>query len=246
MLHKDPDLILQETSHRPYPPPDKPWAFYQEWKKVLFLHWAVNPDELLKHIPAGLELELVNGKAYISIVAFLSLRSHPHFLPAIEAISDFTEINVRTYVTDGKKNGIHFIYMETDKLVPTLFSKLLAQLPYEQGHVEYLENGGQKEYNWKSNKENYITSANFTTGKIIENKSVMDAWLTERYSNYEEIAGGLYRYPVHHQSWPLQEININSLKVDYTLGKIHLTENNLEGYHYSDGVNVLGWFMEKM
>ena len=50
--------------HIPFRNAEKRGALHQNWKKLTFLHWEVNPAELRKHLPAGLELDLFEGKAY--------------------------------------------------------------------------------------------------------------------------------------------------------------------------------------
>jgi uncharacterized protein YqjF (DUF2071 family) len=35
----------------------------QSWRDVAFLHWRVDPELLQRHLPQGLEVDLVDGSA---------------------------------------------------------------------------------------------------------------------------------------------------------------------------------------
>ena len=39
---------LDETGHRPWPLPDRPWVQGQTWRDLLFAHWRVPAEELEK------------------------------------------------------------------------------------------------------------------------------------------------------------------------------------------------------
>ena len=40
------------------------------WEDLLFLHWAVAPEQVRPHLPAGLELDTFDGKAWLGVVPF--------------------------------------------------------------------------------------------------------------------------------------------------------------------------------
>jgi uncharacterized protein YqjF (DUF2071 family) len=43
--------VLEETSHRPWPLPKRPWLMGQRWSTLLFLHWPVPLDRLRAVLP---------------------------------------------------------------------------------------------------------------------------------------------------------------------------------------------------
>lgn len=95
--------LLKSTEHRSWLPPEKSWSFYQEWNDAVFLHWEVPYDDLRALVPSDLTLDNFEGKYYVSIVAFKMEKIRPRHLPAVSFISNFYEINVRTYVTAQEK-----------------------------------------------------------------------------------------------------------------------------------------------
>jgi len=48
----------------------KPWVMRMRWLDLLFAHWPVDPDVLAARLPAGLELDLRDGQAWLGIVPF--------------------------------------------------------------------------------------------------------------------------------------------------------------------------------
>lgn len=107
--------IVNTTEHRPWKMPTESWKFYQEWNNALFLHWLVELSELKKFVPNELEIDLFDGKPWVSVVAFTMEKIRPKNLPSFSPISDFDEINIRTYVKSNNKTGVYFLSIEGDK-----------------------------------------------------------------------------------------------------------------------------------
>ena len=60
-----------EVDHIPFPMPETRWILKQNWKKLTFLHWKVDPALLRTHLPDDLELDLVEGVAYVGCIRFV-------------------------------------------------------------------------------------------------------------------------------------------------------------------------------
>ena len=50
--------------------PNRTVVMYQEWRKLLFLHWEVDPKPLASLLPPGLELDTFEGRAFVGLVPF--------------------------------------------------------------------------------------------------------------------------------------------------------------------------------
>ncbi|MCP4081054.1 MAG: DUF2071 domain-containing protein, partial [Planctomycetaceae bacterium] len=79
-----------------------------EWNDLLFAHWPVSAETLAPHLPEGLEVDTLEGQAWIGLVPFQMADVAPRFVPAIPGVSAFPEMNVRTYVTCRGKPGVWF------------------------------------------------------------------------------------------------------------------------------------------
>jgi uncharacterized protein len=79
------------------------------WEKLLFLHWAWDPVEIQNTLPRGLFVDTFDGRGWLGIVPFFMKRVHPRGLPSVPWLSDFLELNVRTYVYNrSQRPGIWF------------------------------------------------------------------------------------------------------------------------------------------
>ena len=73
---------------------------HQDWGKLLFMHWRVDPELVRPLIPDALTLDTYDGSAWVAIAPFTmwDIRPFPPLLPAIPGLSSMHELNVRTYV----------------------------------------------------------------------------------------------------------------------------------------------------
>src|SRR5438270_10035723 len=98
MAWHDPTPLV---NHRPWPLPDRPWIMTQRWNNLLFAHWPIDAAALHGLVPDALELDTFDGSAWVSITPFVLSHLSPRGLPPLPWVSEFPELNVRTYVTVG-------------------------------------------------------------------------------------------------------------------------------------------------
>jgi hypothetical protein len=234
--------ILNDTSHRPFEIPKGNWIYYQEWNRALFLHWIVPFELLRKCVPSNLSIDTFDGNCYISLVAFTMEKIRPKFLPSIEYISDFDEINVRTYIDNDNKKGVYFLNIEAGKLISAFVAKTISGLPYEKANI----NRTGKTYSSENLKKGFELNAEFEIKQEIVSKTELDKWLTERYCLYLDQKGELYRYDIHHKEWDLKSVHIKKLNVNYKIGEVKLGDRPPNQTHYSDGIKVIAWKRQKI
>ncbi|MFJ1473726.1 YqjF family protein [Capnocytophaga cynodegmi] len=233
--------ILSQTQHRPYVLPEGNWVYYQEWNRALFLHYKVPYESLRELVPNDLYLDSYDEDYYVSLVAFTMEKIRPKYLPSVGFISDFDEINVRTYVEKNGKKGVYFLNIEAGKMLSTLIAKSLSGLPYEFSSMKRTEN----QYISHNKKKNFHFETAFEIGNHISQKTELDLWITERYCLFLDSDNTLYRYDIHHEEWKIKSLHINKLNVDYRLKNIHLTPN-FDLCHYSEGTQVISWSRVKL
>ena len=122
--------ILNTTKHRPWQIPKSSWKFYQEWNDAIFLHWQVDLKELKKFVPDEIEIDLFEGKPWVSMVAFTMEKMRLKNMISFPPISDFDEINIRTYVKYKGKSGVYFLSIEGGKSLSCKVAKGISELPY--------------------------------------------------------------------------------------------------------------------
>ncbi len=232
--------ILQQSDHRPWELPKTLWRFYQEWNDAIFLHWEVDLEELKKFVPEELEIDLFDGKPWVSVVAFAMEEIRPRFLPAVGAISNFFEINVRTYVKRKDKTGVYFLSMEGGKDISCRVAKFISELPYRFSKIER-----EMEYYRSSNAVfGDRLDIKFKIGDSVM-KTELDNWLTERYALFQDAGNFINEYEIHHVPWPLREAVIENLELHYPrFEKLIGRKPDLCGY--AEGVKVVAWGKRKI
>ena len=110
----------------------------QDWKNLLFLHWSIPVKTIRQHIPEELEIETYNNSAWIGIIPFQMRNLRPSFLFPIPPISNFTEINLRTYVKDKyNRKGVWFFSLDTQNPFGNWLAQSFFHLNYRFAQTEF-------------------------------------------------------------------------------------------------------------
>lgn len=99
------------------------------WEDLINLTYSV-PEELLRpHLPPGLELDIFEGSAHVSLVAFDFLSTRILGMP-IPTYRNFPEINLRFYVRWQGKPAVVFIREFVPKRAIAWSARFLYNEPY--------------------------------------------------------------------------------------------------------------------
>lgn len=235
------NIMGNGSPYREWEIPREDWSYYQEWNKSVFMHWEVPYEDLQPLVPSGLELDSFDGKYWVSIVAFTMEKIRPAYLPPFAPISNFDEINVRTYVRKNGKAGVYFINIEAGKYLSAFLSKMLSGLPYEKSQISR----GDNFYSSYNPNKGFKLDLSYEIGSRISNKTPLMVWLTERYALFLENDGEIYAYEIQHAEWELNQVFIEDLEIYYSIGNL-IFDSKPDLCQYSPGVKVLAWGMERL
>jgi uncharacterized protein len=189
----------------------------QTWHDLLFAHWPVDMNLIRPLVPETLLLDAFDGSAWIGVVPFWMSGVRPRGIPALPGLSQFPELNVRTYVTARGKPGVYFFSLDAANLVAVCTARALFRLPYFYARMKAVTNGAATDYSSRRYRSAAEFRANYgPTGEIqLRDVGSIEHWLTERYCLYTTWGRRLYRGEVHHEQWPLQdagaEIEVNTM-----------------------------------
>jgi uncharacterized protein len=202
--------ILDQQAHRPWPVPDAPWLMTQTWHDLLFAHWPVDPEVLRQKVPSQFDLDVFDGTAWLAIVPFRMTNVAPRGVPSLPWISEFPELNVRTYVRVGDRPGIYFFSLDAGSTLAVRSTRLLLNLPYRAATMTVTARANDIAYD--SRRTDGPPEASFSAtyrpiGAPFEAAAgTLEYFLTERYCLYNLNHGGVpYRLDIHHPPWPLQQ-----------------------------------------
>jgi uncharacterized protein len=100
------------------------------WSDLVLVTYPVDPELLQAHLPAGLELETRDGRAFVSLVAFRFLDTRVFGVPW-PGYRNFTELNLRFYVRRQDERGVVFIREFVPKRLVAWAARLLYNEPYQ-------------------------------------------------------------------------------------------------------------------
>lgn len=216
---------LEKLDHRPWPLPKKPWIMRQKWRDLLFLHWPIDPEAIRAHIPAGLTLDLFGGKAWLAVVPFDMNGVTARGCPAPRSLSDFPEINLRTYVTCQGKPGVWFFSLDVSSGLAVWAARTFFHLPYFKAEVSCKSVGLEVQY--RHQRGDLLFSADYYPVESFQaDPKSFEHWATARYCLYCQSGKGiLYRGEIQHPPWPLERAEItlhqNTLLADFPVGEMH-------------------------
>lgn len=217
-------------------PEEKPApAVRMGWHHIAFLHWPLDPDVLRPHLPPGLEPDLFEDQAWLSVTPF---QVEGFRAGGVLPLPKFGELNVRTYVTgpDGK-DGLWFLTLEADSFATVLTARLGYGVPYRKADVRVSRSADTVHY--RSIRGDAGHESEVRLGEPLA-PTVRDDWLTGRWRAYGRVADRqLVRVGVRHESWPLRHAELTRYH-DALLPSLGLPDLGPPVLvHASDGVEVV-------
>jgi uncharacterized protein YqjF (DUF2071 family) len=217
------------------------------WRDLLFMHWPVGADALRPLVPPSLSIDTFDGNAWLGVVPFDMAGVRPHFVPAVPGLSNFPEINLRTYVTAEDRPGVWFFSLDAHNRLAVRLARATFHLPYFDAEMScHASDDGVDYRSIRTHKG--APPAEFVarygpSGRPFESSpGSIESFLTERYCLYSaDGRGNVRRGEVHHQLWPLQpaEAEVRTLAMTQQISlKPPDTEPIL---HFSKRLDVLAW-----
>jgi uncharacterized protein len=193
------------------------------WENIIMANYAVAPEVLQPFLPRGVELDLYNGKAYVSLVGFMFKDTKIFKIP-IPYFGTFEEINLRFYVKrkdgDIEKRGVVFINETIPyKIVAWMANKLYKEhyttIPTKHS-IKKNNDDKQIEYYWKINKVWNSIIVNATTANTEMQKGSFEEYIFEHYFGYTKIDDtNTEEYTISHPSWKINKINDYKIDCDF-------------------------------
>lgn len=197
-----------------------------EWRHLLMLNYAVEPELLQPYVPAGVELESWNGKTFASMVGFLFLRTKVLGV-RVPGHGNFEEVNLRFYVRrkapEGWRRGVVFI----KEIVPRRLIANVARICYNEPYAAMpmrnrvdetsglLQSGSLVEYGWqfKGRWNSLDARVEGLAQPLVEGSE--EESITEHYWGYTaQRNGGCKEYKVEHERWNVWQTREAKLDCD--------------------------------
>lgn len=214
----------------------------QRWESLTFLHWSYDPGQVASLLPAGLQVDVYDGRAWVGVTPFLMRDVRPAGLPPVPVASAFPETNVRTYVRDDRGvDGLWFFTLECARAA-SLTARPMLGLPYAWSRMSVTRRGNTLRYTSSRRLPPGAASSDYTidVGAPIEPASLdaFDHWLTGRWRAYSGIQRRLWCTPVDHEPWPLHRATARRLEGNLVPSTGLPQPTGDPVVHFSPGVDV--------
>ena len=219
----------------------------QWWDQLTFLHWRYEPDEVQRLLPAGLEVETMDGSAWVGLVPFFLKVGLPG-VPSIPWASRFAETNVRTYVrsADGER-GIWFFSLDAARLGAVVVARATYRLPYFWSAMRLERDGPRFRYQCRRRWPGPKGASSLVEVEVGEpfapdELAELDHFLTARWALYSSPRSGLHRARASHDPWPLHRARVLHLDDELVAAAGLRPPEGEPLVHHSPSVAVrIGW-----
>ncbi len=231
---------------------------HQTWGKLLFMHWRIEEKLLRPLIPEALTIDRFDGSAWIGVIPFTMWGIRASFLPPIPGTSAFNELNVRTYVHRDGVPSVWFFSLDAANRLAVWGARTFYHLPYFNAEMKLEQTGRTIRYS-SVRRDNRGPAAEFHASWTIDDgisrgtgasarivpaisePGSLEFFLTERYALDTEHRGKIYRARIHHEPWPLQKAQLDSLESNMIESPGLPAPEGIPLLHYCEELSVEIW-----
>ena len=190
-----------------------------EWRDLLMVNYEIDPSLLADLVPHGTELDLDDGRCFVSLVGFMFLDTRVLGVP-IPFHVNFEEVNLRFYVKRETENeirrGVCFIKEIVPRLAIALVARTVYGEPYEAWSMNNVRTPTDVKYEWHRG-----TAPNYISGRLADNLGVPaegshEEFIIEHYWGYTKRPfKRTDEYKVEHPKWQLRAVDSSEIAVEF-------------------------------
>lgn len=195
-----------------------------EWRDLILANYEVDPALLAGRVPAGTELDLHEGRCFVSLVGFMFLNTRVLGIP-IPFHVNFEEVNLRFYVKrelEGEtRRGVVFVKEIVPRWAIAFVARTLYGEPYERWDMHNERSEDTVRYEWTRDEYGHEWMTNALSIRQGENLGVPPEgshgeFIIEHYWGYTRRGPNRTdEYKVEHPKWELFSVGDNEVDVDF-------------------------------
>lgn len=189
------------------------------WQDLIMANYDVEPSLLASRVPAGTELDLQDGRCFVSLVGFMFLGTRVLGVP-IPFHINFEEVNLRFYIkreVDGEvRRAVCFVKEIVPRRAIATVARVFYGEPYEcwrmGTEISHLGVG----YSWKRDDCFNILAVSIGESLGVPAAGSHEEFITEHYWGYTKRSGTrVDEYKVEHPKWELFLVNNSTIQVNF-------------------------------
>lgn len=184
------------------------------------LDYEVDPAVLRPLVPAGVSLDLLDGRALVTVVGFRFLRTRVLGL-SIPGHRDFDEVNLRFYVrrdlpSGEVRRGVAFVRELVPRLAIALVARAVFNEPYRAVPMRHTHlASGRRSYEWRTGGLWHGVSVTALGEPAVPRPGSEGAFVTQRHWGYtRQRDGRTIEYEVRHPLWRVWRAEDATLAAD--------------------------------
>lgn len=182
------------------------------------VNYFIDPAVLKDLVPSGTELDLYEGKCFVSLVAFMFRDTRVLGVPVPFHIN-FEEVNLRFYVRrtlpDETRRGVVFIKEIVPRFAIAFVARTLYGEPYESWRMTHEKNDTKIGYMWSKNGIDDRVSVTIGESLGVPDENSLGAFIIEHYWGYTKRGKRTDEYRVEHPKWELFSIQGHDINVEF-------------------------------
>ena len=189
------------------------------WQDLIMANYAVDPSLLASRVPSGTELDLQEGKCFVSLVGFMFLETRVLGVP-IPFHVNFEEVNLRYYVkreTEGEtRRAVCFIKEIVPRFAIATVARVVYGEPYECWTMSHDRTETLVAYDWSKGGSRNRLSVETGESLGVPASGSHGEFIIEHYWGYTSRGDGrVDEYKVEHPKWELFSTKNEQLDVDF-------------------------------
>ena len=176
------------------------------WEDLIMANYEVDPSLLASRVPAGTELDLHEGKCFVSLVGFMFLDTRVMgFLIPFHV--NFEEVNLRFYIkreVEGEtKRAVCFVKEIVPRFAIASVARLMYGEPYECWKMDHSRTNETISYSWSRGDCANSLSVDLGENLGVPAEGSHGEFIIEHYWGYTTRGSRVDEYKVEHPKWEL-------------------------------------------
>jgi uncharacterized protein YqjF (DUF2071 family) len=189
------------------------------WQDLILANYEVDATLLGTRVPPGTELDLEDGRCFVSLVGFMFLETRVFGIPVPFHIN-FEEVNLRFYIKreiDGEtRRAVCFIKEIVPRRAIATVARVIYGEPYEKWQMNNNRDHSRVEYTWSGEGTSNRIAVHRGASIGIPAESSHGGFIIEHYWGYtNRCSGRVDEYKVEHPKWELFSADDAVIDVDF-------------------------------
>lgn len=182
-------------------------------------NYVVDPELMRPRVPAGTELDLQDGKCFVSLVGFMFLDTRVLGIPVPMHVN-FEEVNLRFYIkreAEGEtRRAVCFVKEIVPRWAIAAVARGLYGEPYECWSMDHERTERTVAYRWSKDGRNNSLSVEIDESIGVPPEGSHGEFIIEHYWGYTGRGNGrVDEYRVEHPKWELFSVKNERIDVDF-------------------------------